>query len=134
MKTICRISGKIVFLCWLMLLYLIWDLCRYGGIRRHLLWLIPCAWIFLISLVLWLGFQTIRKKDQSRSRAEKLIFLAEVVIGFLAAVFFGGHTVYQAVSGQSALAGKLDELKRERSVLLEHDNSLKMGRKGFWKI
>ena len=33
MKTICRISGKIVFLCWLMLLYLIWDLCRYGGIR-----------------------------------------------------------------------------------------------------
>lgn len=131
MKTICRISGKIVFLCWLMLLYLIWDLCRYGGIRRHLLWLIPCAWIFLISLVLWLVSRQSVKKDQSRSRAEKLIFLAEVVIGFLAAVFFGGHTVYQAVSGQSALAGKLDELKRERSVPLEHDNFFEDGAEGI---
>ena len=54
-----------------------------------------------------------------------------MVIGFLAAVFFGGHTVYQAVSGQSALAGKLDELKRERSVLLEHDNFFEDGAEGI---
>ena len=41
MKTVYRICGKIALLCYLILLYQTWHLCRYGGVRHHFMILLP---------------------------------------------------------------------------------------------
>lgn len=41
MKTVYRIFGKIALLCYLILLYQTWHLCRYGGVRHHFMILLP---------------------------------------------------------------------------------------------
>ena len=52
---------------------------------------------------------------------------------FLAAVYFGGRIIYSAIPYHGALSGKIDEWRRKKQVVLEHDNLLEDGVDGFLK-
>lgn len=130
MKTLHKITGKINLVCYLMLLYQIWHLCQYGGVKRHLLLMLPFAWVFLISLILWLVSFQRRSKDVRRSKAGRILFRAEIAVCLVATVYFAGHIIPWAVSSREALAGKLDEALGERNVRLKHDNFFKDGAEG----
>lgn len=131
MKIIYRISGKISLLCYLFSLALIWHLCQYGGRRRHLLLLLPCLWIFAVSGILWLISRPHREKRSCSGTGKKVLFAAEAALCLLAAAFFGGRTVYLAVTHQGALSAKLEQLWQERSIPLVHDNFFEDGAEGL---
>ena len=56
MKAIYHLCGKISLLCYIFILYQLWHLCQFGGIRMHLAVLVPVGAVFLVSFVLWLIF------------------------------------------------------------------------------
>ena len=49
-----RISGVIGVTGYILLLYQIWHLCQYGGIRSHLLMLAAAAALFAAGGITWL--------------------------------------------------------------------------------
>lgn len=130
MKQVKMIAGKICLLCYLLFLYQTWQLCQYGGVRRHMPFLLLGIWLFFFFLVLRLIAGAHQKEKTRRSRTGWVIFCAELAVCLGATVYFGGRILQAGTSYQGALAWKLEELSKKRQVRLNHNNFFLDGAKG----
>lgn len=133
MKHIYKICGKVSLVCYLLMLYQLWHLCQYGGLRRHLpllvLWTVSCGATFIA----WLLARRHLRKDTPKSSKKPKIYYMEVLTFAVATVFFCGCIIYTAIPYHGALSWKLDELMHKREVTLKHDNILEDGVEGILK-
>ena len=71
MKAIYHLCGKISLLCYIFILYQLWHLCQFGGIRMHLAVLVPVGAVFLVSFVA--DLQKIhRKREEAKLHADEI--------------------------------------------------------------
>ena len=87
MKNIYKICGKVSLICYLLLIYQIWHLCQYGGVKSHLPILVVAAVGFIVSLVLWLVSRSIYGKTDSIGSKKNKIFYVELLIIIIATNF-----------------------------------------------
>lgn len=132
MKRINRICAVVSLLCYLLCLYIFWQLCQNGRESKHL---IPFLIIGVLALCLgsigWLlSYLRIRRSETVKTK-KTAIFWCGLVMGFLATVYFGGRIVYSAIPYHGALSWKIDEWRRKKQVALEHDNLFEDGMNGF---
>ncbi len=129
-KVIYRISALASTLCYIILLYQIWHLCQYGGIRSHLPVLAGTGLLLAAGTVLCVIMRRhIRKEENTRSKTGKMIWLGAAVC-LIATVYFGGRIIYSLSTYNSALAWKIDEWRREEKVELTHSNFFDSGAEG----
>ena len=119
---------------YLFFLHQTWHLCQYGGVRRHLLFLVITGLGFLISFIFWLFARRQKQKDISEQKMKKRIFQIEIIIAFIGTVYFGGRIVYSAIPYNGALSWKVDEFRRKKKLVSSTITSLKMVQKVSWKI
>lgn len=132
MKTVYRICGKITLLCYLILLYQTWHLCRYGGVRHHFIILLPVGAVFLISVACWIVSRKNRPVEtaDSAGRKAETVMRIEIIIAVAVTLFFGAGIAYSAIPYNGALSWKFDEWMRERKVTLVHNNFFEDGVEG----
>ena len=131
MKNIYKICGKVSLICYLLLIYQIWHLCQYGGVKSHLPILVVAAVGFIVSLVLWLVSRSIYGKTDSIGSKKNKIFYVELLIIIIATVGFGGLIGYSAIPYNGALSWKIDDLFHKKKVELDHNNLFKYGIEGI---
>lgn len=131
MKWLNRICGKISLLCYLFCLYYGWHLCQYGGIRRHLPFLICGLSAFLLSFVCWLISRFCVIKGEIPRKKNRFLFWIEFVAFLLGTLYFAGRIVYAATPYHGALSWKLDEWIHKKQIKLTHNNVLKNGVSGM---
>lgn len=132
MKSMDRILGKVSLFCYIFVLYQIWHLCQYGGIKRHLALLALGILALCISSILWLFARKRRPKSPPEEKGrKKKLFWIEAGIALVATVFFCGMVVYAAIPYHGALSWKIEEWTREKEVWLEHDNFFESGAEGI---
>lgn len=115
---------------YLLFLHQTWHLCQYGGVRRHLLFLMISGLGFLISFAFWLFARRKKEKDISKQKMKKRIFQIEIIIAFIGTVYFGGRIVYSAIPYNGALSWKVDEFRREKKISFVHNNFFEDGAEG----
>ena len=131
MKYIDRISGKISLFCYILMLYQLWHLCQYGGIRRHLPALVAEAAVCGITFALWLITRWRLKKNPPKANEKPKMHSIEILTFVVATIFFCGCIVYAAIPYHGALSWKLDELRHKREVAFEHTNVFEDGVEGI---
>ncbi|MGI6011632.1 MAG: WD40/YVTN/BNR-like repeat-containing protein [Ruminococcus sp.] len=136
MNTIFRISGKISLLSYVFLLYQVWHLCQYGGVRSHFIRLLPAALVFLISAVLWIILKRRRRKEahdgvKHQDTIRRTALWAQGIFVFVLTVYFAGRIIYAAIPYHGALSWKLDEWMRQKEVRLYHNNLFADGVEGI---
>lgn len=140
MKYIYKISGKISLVCYLFVLYQLWQLCQWGGLRRYLpalaigmFGLLTSFILCLISGKITLGKTACWKQKQQAvtvNNKEKFIFRTEMLVFIIGTIYFGGRIIYSAVPYHGALAWELDEWMHRKTVKLEHNNFFEDGVEG----
>lgn len=130
MKSMYQICGKISLFFYIFLLYQIWHLCQYGGVRIHLLMLVAGALGFLFSFVFWLVSRRAKKEDTSGNSRKKKIICIDILIFLMSTICFGGCIIYSAFPYNGALSWKIDEWMRKKEVQLEHNDFFEYGVEG----
>lgn len=130
MKYFYQILRKISVFFYLFMLYQVWHLCQYGGVRRHLSVLLFSGFVFLASFIFRIFFRGRKSQDFSKSRYKKKVFWLEIIILFIGTVWIGGKILYSAIPYNGALSWKIDEWRRKKEVKLEHHNFFKDGVEG----
>ena len=134
MKIINRICAVVSLLCYLLCLYALCQLCQNGAsAQRFIPFLIVGGLVFCLGLIGWLiSYLRIRHSEAVKAK-KTAAFWCCLGIVFLATVYFGGHIVYSAIPYHGALSWKIDEWRRKKQVVLEHDNLFEDGVDGFLK-
>lgn len=131
MKHIYKVCGKISILCYIFIMYELWHLCKYGGIRNHLpslaFWTVICAAMFILWLI---AKRKLNNKIPNNSQKSK-IYYTELLIFAVSTVFFCGQIVYSAIPYNGALSWKIDDLIHKKEVALEHNNIFEDGIEGI---
>lgn len=130
MKHIYQICRKASLLCYLFVLYQLWHLCQYGGVRSHLPTLLAGMAGTLISFILWLVFRRKKQGDASSNRIDKKIFWIEIIIFIAGTIYFGGRIIYSAIPYHGALSWVFDERMQKKEIKLEHTNFFEDGAEG----
>ena len=130
MKVIYQICGKISLLCYIFILYQIWHLCQFGGIRAHFMVLLPIGAVFLASFVLWLISRKYRKKEDDNTPMKRKILWAEGIVVSIATAYLIGQIIYTGIPYNGALSWKIDQRLNQKEVTLEHDNFFENGVEG----
>ncbi len=131
MKLINKVCGKIGLLSYLFCLYYLWHLCQYGGIRRHLPFIVCGASVFLMTFVWWLISWFMVRKGATKSRASRILFRLELLLFLAGTFYFGGRIVYSAIPYNGALSWKVQEWFRKKEVTLKHHNIFTDGPAGI---
>lgn len=131
MKFIYRICGKISLAFYLFVLYKLWHMCQYGGLRSHILSMLIGSIGFVISRTLWLIAKRSNGKEKMESTSSKKIYYIEVVLFILTTLFFGGKIFYSAIPYNGALSWKVDEWMQKKAIVLEHNNIIRNGMEGI---
>lgn len=131
MKHIYKICGKISLLCYLLMLYQLWHLCKYGGIRMHLPMLLFWTAVCTVMFVLWLIARWDLNKNVPKDSKKPKTFYIEVLTLAAMTMFFGGCIIYSAIPYHGALSWKIDDLAHKRKVILTHDNIFEDGIEGI---
>lgn len=133
MKYIFKISKISSLIFYIFLLYQLWHLCQYGGVRTHFFGLIICAAGVAVTVILCL----VLKRDKKNVDKESVEFVKEgkkiskTLLSFvLCTFFFGGLIIYSAIPYHGALSWKIDEWMRKKEVVLKHDNLFESGVEG----
>ena len=58
-----KIGGKLSLVFYIVMLYQLWHLCQYGGLRSHALRLMVAALGFAVTFILWLAARKRRQKE-----------------------------------------------------------------------
>ena len=133
MKRINRICAVFSLLCYLFCLYVLCRLCQYGARARRFPFLIAGGLFFCLGLIGWLvSYLRIRRSEAVKAK-KPAYFWCCLVIVFSATVYFGGRIVYSAIPYHGALSWKINEWRRTKQVVLEHDNVFEDGVDGFLK-
>ena len=130
MKVIYQICGKISLLCYIFILYQIWHLCQFGGIRAHFMVLLPSGAVFLASFALWLISRKYRKKEDDNTPMKRKILWAEGIVVSIATAYLIGQIIYTGIPYNGALSWKIDQRLNQKEVTLEHDNFFENGVEG----
>ena len=100
-------TESLMILCYIFDLYHLSALCRYGGAKRHLLWMFLGLLVFCAALI----YRLITDAPKIKSKTAFLVKLM-TVIG--ATVLFASSIIYSAIPYNGKLAWKIDELLNER--------------------
>ena len=128
-----RISGVISVTGYILLLYQIWHLCQYGGIRSHLLMLAAAAALFAAGGITWLVTGLFMHFGEKKAPVQKKSYVwlcLGIVVMAAATVYFGGRIIYSGLPYNGALSWKIDELRNKRKVELKHNNFFESGAEG----
>ena len=130
MKYFYQILREISLFFYLFILYQVWHLCQYGGVRRHLAILLFGGFVFLISFIFGIFLKRGKLEGFPRSSHKKKLFCLEMILFFIGTFLFGGKIIYSAIPYNGALSWKIDEWMRKKEVKLEHNNFFKDGVEG----
>ena len=129
MKKAYHISKAVCLAAYLIFMYQLYRMCWLGGLRRHLPVLAVSGVVSFICCVLWIFFR-IRAREKKEVCKKGILFWMELLLFILGTAYFGGKIVYSAIPYHGALSWKIDELKRKKTVPLEHDNFFEDGAEG----
>ena len=126
-----RIGGKLSMVFYIVMLYQLWHLCQYGGLRSHALRLMVAALGFAVTFILWLAARKRRQKEGSERVAGKKVLYLELAVVAAATLFFGGRIIYSAIPYNGALSWKVHEWTHKKEIALEHNNLYESGVEGI---
>ncbi|WP_244094122.1 hypothetical protein [Dorea phocaeensis] len=126
-----RIGGKLSLVFYIVMLYQLWHLCQYGGLRSHMLKLLVVLLGLVYTLVMWLIGRKHQKKEDSENGMKKKIFSIELVVMLAVTLFFGGRIIYSAIPYNGALSWKVYEWTHKKEIALEHNNLYESGVEGI---
>lgn len=126
-----KIGGKLSLVFYIVMLYQLWHLCQYGGLRSHVLKLLVVLLGLVCTLVMWLIGKKHQKKEDSENGRKKKIFSIELVAMLAATLFFGGRIIYSAIPYNGALSWKVYEWTHKKEIALEHNNLFEGGVEGI---
>lgn len=131
MKTLHAIIGKIALLLYFLLLYQIWNLCQYGGLRSHLPILLLSA-VGCLACVIILRLSGRGAKAEEQPDKKKPLLKAEIIIALLLTCYFAGRIAYSAIPYNGALSWKIAEYKNEKKVKAPRMNLFQDGIDGVF--
>lgn len=131
MKILYKITGKISLLFYLLFLWQLWLLCRFGGVRRHLPVLALCGLLCLLCFFIWVAVRKKFRDAQEEPFGKRYVFLLETLIFFMGTCCFVIGIIYSAMPYHGRLASKLAALSRERQVPLVHTDFFASGVSGI---
>lgn len=123
--------GKICLVFYSFLLYNLWHLCQYGGVRSHLPEIAVGILGFVITFGLWVLARKAEKTVEEKGASERSVLHIEFIIALVVTLFAGGGIAYAAVPYHGALSWKLDEWQHKKEVSLEHTNLFESGVEGI---
>lgn len=126
-----KIGGKLSLVFYIIMLYQLWHLCQYGGLRSHMLKLLVVILGLVCTLVMWLIGRKHQKKEDSENGMKKKIFSIELVVMLAVTLFFGGRIIYSAIPYNGALSWKVYEWTHKKEIALEHNNLYESGVEGI---
>ena len=118
-------------LLYMILLYELWRLCQFGGVRRRLIVMIVAGVLFVISFLLWVVWYRAARQSVDWVKPPKWIFLGKLIIVILATAMAGGGIFYAAIPYNGKLSWKIDDLLHQKKVQLEHKNLFADGVQGI---
>lgn len=131
MKDTYKIYRKISLLFYIFILFQLWHLCQYGGVRKHLLLLVLGGTGFLISFILWLIFRKHKQEYSAKDSMKKNIMRIEIIILLIGTVYFGGRIIDSAIPYHGALSWKVAEWMKKKEVKLTHNQLFETGVEGI---
>lgn len=117
-------AESLMILCYIFDLYHLSVLCRYGGAKRHLLWMLLGLLVFCAVLIYLLITDTPKVKS-------KTAFLVKLMALIGATVLFASSIIYSAIPYNGKLAWKIQDLIHTREVALTHTNIFDTGIEGI---
>lgn len=124
MKNKRLVAESLMILCYIFVLYHLSALCRYGGVKRHLLWMLLGLLVFCATLIYLLITDTPKIKN-------KTAFLVKLMSLIGATVLFTSNIIYSAIPYNGKLAWKIQDLIHSREVTLTHNNVFDTGIEGI---
>ena len=124
MKNKRLVAESLMILCYIFVLYHLSALCRYGGVKRHLLWMLLGLLVFCATLIYLLITDTPKIKN-------KTAFLVKLMSLIGATVLFTSNIIYSAIPYNGKLAWKIQDLIHTREVTLTHNNVFDTGIEGI---
>lgn len=131
MKYIYKICGKVSIVCYVFMLYQLWHLCQYGGIRNHIPKLLLGCAVFVVAFLIWWVAKRKNSKETVDNDSKKKMFYIELLIVVSATLYFGARIIYAAIPYNGALSWKLDEWRRKKEIKLEHNQLFESGVEGI---
>ena len=124
MKNKRLVAESLMILCYIFVLYHLSALCCYGGVKRHLLWMLLGLLVFCATLIYLLITDTPKIKN-------KTAFLVKLMSLIGATVLFTSNIIYSAIPYNGKLAWKIQDLIHTREVTLTHNNVFDTGIEGI---
>lgn len=134
MKYISKIGKISSLIFYIFLLYQLWHLCRYGGLRRHFLEIAICTACLAVAVILCFvskRYKLKENKDSIEVMKEGKRISMTILCFCLCTLLFGVLIIYSAIPYHGALSWKIDEWMRKKEVVLEHDNLFESGIEGI---
>lgn len=124
MKNKRQIAESVMILSFIFDLYHLSVLCKYGGTRRHLLWM-------FFGLLVFSGALILRQTTQPAANKSKTAFIIKLTSVIAACVLFSSSIIYSAIPYNGKLAWKIQDLIHTREVALTHTNIFDTGIEGI---
>lgn len=124
MKNKRQIAEIVMILSFIFDLYHLSVLCKYGGTRRHLLWM-------FFGLLVFSGALILRQTTQPAANKSKTAFIVKLASVIAACVLFSSSIIYSAIPYNGKLAWKIQDLIHTREVALTHTNIFDTGIEGI---
>ncbi len=124
MKNKRQIAESVMILSFIFDLYHLSVLCKYGGTRRHLLWM-------FFGLLVFSGALILRQTTQPAANKSKTAFIIKLTSVIAACVLFSSSIIYSAIPYNGKLSWKIQDLIHTREVALTHTNIFDMGIEGI---
>lgn len=128
-----RYCGKLGLLLYMVLLWRIFCLCKYGGSWGDVYGLVPLGVGIILCFFLWLLAKCLREKGETEQNQElkKGILRFELLLFAASTVAFCANVIHAAIPYNGALSWKLEEWFTQKEVRLEHDNIFEDGVSGI---
>lgn len=130
MKRNVQVFKKLTLFFYLLMLCQLWRLCQYGGVRRHMPFLLLSFAGTAVSLIMCLVQKRKNGGSSSEPARKKGRIQMDIVAAFLASLFFGGGIIYSAVPYHGALSWKIDQWIHRKEIALTHGNIFESGVEG----
>lgn len=127
MKNKRQIAEFVMILSFIFDSYHLSVLCKYGGTRRHLLWM-------FFGLLVFSGALILRQTTQPAANKSKTAFIVKLTAVIAACVLFSSSIIYSAIPYNGKLAWKIQDLIHTREVALTHTNIFDTGIEGILVI
>ena len=117
-------AESLMILCYIFNFYHLSVLCRYGGVKRHLLWMLLGLLVFCAALIYLFITDTPKVKS-------KTAFLVKLMTVIGATILFASSIIYSAIPYNGKLSWKIQDLIHTREVTLTHTNIFDTGIEGI---